>query len=160
MPSRRRVVVCWAVVCLAGTGCRPAIKALTKVKPRPVAKSLAKPLAKLPKKPPVRIAPRAAKPRAFVAATRFTRSVSRAPQIVAASKALGASLQAKSARIPARVFAQLWSQWQRNHAELSSLDRRLAEPGLDPQRRTRLEEQVSTLEQKNAEIERLAAQWG
>ena len=101
MPSRRRVVVCWAVVCLVGTGCRPAIKALTKVKPRPVVKTLAKPLAKLPKKPPVRIAPRAAKPRAFVAATRFTRSVSqRAPRIVAASKALGASLQAKSARIP------------------------------------------------------------
>ncbi len=79
---------------------------------------------------------------------------------MAASKALGASLQAKRARIPARVFAKLWSQWQRNHAELSSLDRRLAEPGLDPQRRTRLEEQVSMLEQKNAEIERLAAQWG
>ncbi len=155
MSSHRCIVVC-CVLCLVSTGCRPVIQALSKIKVRPVPKGVTKPLTK----PPARLVPPVSRPMSLAPAPLVRTISQRTPQIVAASKALGVSLQARRSQIPAHIYARLWSQWQRNDAELSSLDRQLAEDGLSTERRTRLESQVTTLEQKNAEIERLAAQWG
>ncbi len=155
MSSRRCIVVC-CVLCLMGTSCRPVVKVLSKIKARPVPKVVAKPLTK----PPARLVPPTARPVSLTPAPLVRTISQRTPQVVAASKALGVSLQARRSQIPVHIYARLWSQWQRNDAELSSLDRQLADDGLSTERRTRLESQVTTLEQKNAEIERLAAQWG
>lgn len=156
------MVALFLVLCLATTGCGRVVRGLSKVKWQNAAKVARKTPKPAPVKPPAGAFPTAAKSATAIAAEQtVARSISqRLPQVLAASKSLGPRLQSLKARIPAHVYARLWQEWQRNDAELAAVNRQLSEGGLSAERRQRLEDQALLLEQKHAEIERLAAEWG
>ncbi len=80
----------------------------------------------------------------------------RLPQILELSESIGMHLRARSRSMDAERQARLLAAWQQNDAELRSLSRQLAERGLSPDRKVRLEAQVERLESKNAELDRAA----
>lgn len=84
----------------------------------------------------------------------------RLPQILDLSESIGVHLRARRESMESSQHASLLAVWQQNDAELRSLSRQLTEPGVSPERKARLESQVERLEDKNAELDRAAWDYG
>jgi hypothetical protein len=76
------------------------------------------------------------------------------------SQRIGQRLSSLKVRIPPVVYARLFQQWQRNHAEIEDCHQKLQDLSLSSYERDNLQERLVAASQKNEEIERLMAQYG
>jgi len=94
-------------------------------------------------------------------AARSTRAVSqRATQALSHSAQVGKLLTSTQSRIPPTVYARIWRQWQQNDTQIQADVRELESLYTSSARKAALVEEIDDLRTKNAEIERLVAQYG
>jgi hypothetical protein len=81
-------------------------------------------------------------------------------QFLARSEEVGQRLTLLKFKIPPVIYHRLYQQWQQNHAEIEACHQQLQSPSLSPNERENAVERLVTATQRNAEIERLMAQYG